>query len=253
MMCEACIEPLNNDSAISFHTPNGAIDATVSNIHRGDRATVLAQKDAAISTVEHLLFALCFFPKGAVVHVRGPEIPILDGSALIFAKALYGWHAPKCRFFPVQSSFSIQQGDAIAHISPCPEDESPKYTVCLEFEGPEVYPPLRHMTYSVYPKNVNVLEELARARTFALQSEVEMIRAQGLGDGGSLQNAVVLGSQGPLNPEGLRFPNEPARHKMLDLIGDLFLLGALPYAHLDIKRPGHKLNHQLVKILQQHI
>ena len=91
------------------------------------------------------------------------------------------------------------------------------------------------------------METVAAARTFAFAHEVNALKAAGLAAGGSLKNAVVLTREGVLNPEGLRFVNEPARHKVLDAVGDLFLLGALPRAQIRLTRPGHRLNREIVR------
>ena len=105
------------------------------------------------------------------------------------------------------------------------------------------------MSCSGTPASPDFPLALAPARTFALESEVPMLHEKGLGLGGSLECALVFGDKGPLNNTGMRFPNEPARHKMLDFIGDMALLESLPWAHIRLFRPGHKLNYEIIKAL----
>ena len=231
---------------VVFCSGNNRIPASVDALSPdGYRATRLQNDRIQINTVEHLLFALfCYFDTARVV-LDGPEIPILDGSAARFTNAFASHSARRPpRFFRISRPMVIEQEGAIARIVPCDLNESPRYEVQLAYPAP-----IGAMCCEVFPDRTNLEKEIAPARTFALESDVDQLRARGLARGGSLENALVFGKDGPLNQEGMRFENEPARHKMLDLIGDLSLLGSLPFAHMHITRPGHALNHRIVHAL----
>lgn len=208
-------------------------------------ATRLRSGSIRIDTVEHLLFALSISFNTALVELDAPEIPIVDGSALPFIDAFADSRdADARRFFHVPLPIRITEGKSTAQLVPCIDGESPCYTVQLDYP-----PPICQMSFQIFPESVDFENEIAPARTFALAEDVCRLQAQGLARGGTLNNALVFDDHGPLNPEGLRFSDEPARHKMLDLIGDLSLLGALPLAHIHILRPGHALNHRIVQAL----
>ena len=209
------------------------------------RATVLASDRFTVHTVEHLLFATLLWGHHWVVEMDGPEIPILDGSALPFVEAMKTQvTANDLSFFRVPHVLDIRAGDAFAKITPCTANDVPRYSVQLVYQAEP-----GNMACTVSPVHRQEIADLAPARTFALASEVGKMKSQGLARGGTLDCALVIGKHGPLNPEGMRLPDEPARHKMLDLFGDLALLGALPWAHIQIVHPGHRLNHAIVRQL----
>ncbi|MBN2525759.1 MAG: UDP-3-O-[3-hydroxymyristoyl] N-acetylglucosamine deacetylase [Deltaproteobacteria bacterium] len=209
------------------------------------RSTCLSSPEGTVQTVEHLLAALSFFFDKATVEVNGPEIPIMDGSALPFVKAFSSaGNSQNHVLFEVNKTIEIKQNESQAIIVPCSPGESPVYSVHLRYP-----PPIGDMTYKIVLDELNFLLEVAPARTYVLEKEVTQLRNSGLALGGTLQNALVINDHGPLNSDGMRFPNEPARHKMLDLLGDLALLGAFPAAHLDVYHPGHKINHEIVRRL----
>lgn len=241
------VEVCPESNQVEFITPQGTIVVSPRVLsNKCNRSSDLICDSASVQTVEHLLFALCVFSWGAKIFVDGPEIPIMDGSALPFILAFQKKSPPpNMRFFELPNSVEVTVGKSVAQITPCAKDASPRYTVQLQFE----HSGIGQMQHSFGPSEMDPIGELAPARTFALESEVQLLLQQQKGLGGSLANALVIGDNGPLNPEGMRFPDEPARHKLVDLIGDLSLLGALPFAHIFIKRPGHKLNHALVKSL----
>jgi UDP-3-O-[3-hydroxymyristoyl] N-acetylglucosamine deacetylase len=137
----------------------------------------------------------------------------------------------------------MTRNDSVAVLSLCEPEEEPVYTVILDY----VHPGMGDLTFTFRPFADDFAAQVAPARTFALEEEVPDLFRQGLAAGGGLHNALVIGREGPLNPGGMRFLNEPARHKMLDLLGDLALLGALPHAHLRIEKPGHGIHHALVR------
>ena len=241
--CRTSIAPANQGDGIVFATETGEIPAVASAIDPlSVRATTLACGSSKVGMVEHLLAALLWYGvNDARIDVEGPEIPILDGSALPWVNALANAGAhPSPRFVEIETEIEVAHGNSMARITPAQE---PSVDIRLQYDGIDIGP--RQMIFA--PMVDDFVEILAPARTFALESEVELILASGLGLGGSLENALIIGKSGPLNPGGFRFDNEPARHKMLDVIGDLALLGGLPLAQLEIVRPGHRIMHELVR------
>ncbi len=241
--CRASIAPATSGDGIVFVTTNGDIPAVANSIDpHSIRATNLTCGASKVGMVEHLLAALLWYGvNDARIDVEGPEIPILDGSALPWVNALANAGArPSPRFVKIDTEAEVAHGDSVARITPSQE---PSVNIYLQYDGIDIGS--RQMTFA--PMVDDFVEILAPARTFAMESEVERILASGLGRGGSLENALIIGESGPLNPGGFRFDNEPVRHKMLDVIGDLALLGGLPLARLEIVRPGHRIMHEIVR------
>jgi UDP-3-O-[3-hydroxymyristoyl] N-acetylglucosamine deacetylase len=232
-------------SGIVFATARGEVALRPESIAEDSRrATDLARGSARVRTVEHLSAALAWFgTKDVRIEIDGPEIPILDGSAAPWVEALAAAGAVSCPAFvrfreTVRASIDASLGEIV----PLAPGESPAYTVELDFGTAPIGP--TRATFR--PLEEDFAAAIAPARTFALVEEVEALRAQNLARGGSLDNALVIGGDGPLSPGGMRFPDEPARHKLLDAIGDLAILGGLPWARVTLVRPSHALNHALV-------
>jgi len=227
------------------HRPR--IPAQLEYVVSGKYATVLGQDGAVVSTVEHLLGALwAMGVDNAVVELDGPEVPIGDGSALPFVEMIR--RAGLCEQpYPrnpleILEPLEVRRGGAEISLLPSGELEM---TCTIHFERHPLAIQSRYLRLS--PETFS--REIAPARTFAPLEEVEVLRRHGLAQGGSLENAVVFDHRGVLNVGGLRFPDEPVRHKMLDLLGDLALLGRPLRGHLLAYRCGHELNHQLVRLL----
>jgi len=241
--CRTSIAPATPGNGIVFVTETGDIPAVASAIDpHSIRATNLVCGSSKVGMVEHLLAALLWYGvNDARIDVEGPEIPILDGSALPWVTALTkaGAH-PSPRYVEIDSETEVVHGDSVARLVPAKE-----LSVNMFLQYDEIDIGSRQMTFT--PMIDDFVEILAPARTFAMESEVKQILASGLGLGGSLENALIIGKSGPLNPGGFRIDNEPVRHKMLDVIGDLTLLGGLPLARLKIVRPGHRIMHELVR------
>ena len=220
-------------------------------VENAQRRTILQRDGFSIETVEHLLAAAAALRVSDLrAVVSGPELPILDGSA---APWLSAFPRPLRRrgipLHPISASeqlpIKVQVGDATAEIIPVQHESDAYIEVALDLSAIGC-PVMRHR---FYPAS-DPIEAIAAARTFAFEHDVEALKAAGLAAGGSLENAVVLTPNGVLNPEGLRFVNEPARHKILDAVGDLFLLGALPLACVRLARPGHRLNLEIVRRIE---
>lgn len=200
--------------------------------------------------VEHLLAALfASGEQGVSIEVVGEEIPALDGSAQPWWEALKQIDAQThFRFFSIPAMMHLRSGRAEAFVVPVKPGETPIIDVTLEMESIG-HPPM-HARFQPGHDDFN---DIALARTFAFETEVEQLRRAGLAKGGSLENSVILGKNGPINPGGLRVENEPARHKILDFLGDMSFLGALPHAHITLERPGHHLHHKMVRKLYPYL
>lgn len=223
-------------------------------VHSTTRATTLAaspRPDAPrVATVEHLLAALFVLGiHNARIAVRGGEIPALDGSAAPFVARLRRAGARVLaevrRELEVTRELEISNGDRWIRIAP---GEGLRIDYSIDFAHPRVGRQ-RHVLESLDP--ILFESELAPARTFGFAAEVEALRAQGLARGGDYSNTVVLGDDGLLNPGGLRFPDEFVRHKLLDLLGDLALVGAEIHARITVEKGGHGLHHALVRALAE--
>ncbi|MDX2098006.1 MAG: UDP-3-O-acyl-N-acetylglucosamine deacetylase [Leptolyngbyaceae cyanobacterium bins.59] len=223
-------------------------------VHQTLLSTELICGPAKVCTVEHLLSALTGLGvTNARIEVDGPELPLLDGSAREWAEAIVeaGWVEQSAPLdLPVLTEpIWITQQDAFVAAIPAP---GLRFTYGIEFDLPAIgnqwfsWSPGRYFT----PGGGSFVSEVAPARTFGLAHQIDALRAQGLIKGGSLENALVCGAEGWINPP-LRFDNEPARHKLLDLVGDLSLLGSLPQAHFMAYKASHTLHTQLVRSLAQ--
>jgi UDP-3-O-[3-hydroxymyristoyl] N-acetylglucosamine deacetylase len=226
---------------------NAEIPAALANLAHLDHATTLKGQGASISTVEHLLAALAGLGiDDVLVEVDGPEVPILDGSAAPFVILL---HEAGMRplalprlYLKVLDTIEVVRGDKLVRLVPA-DDFSVDYTIGFD------HPLLRHQRTHRRIDRSTFEEEIAPARTFGFLREVELLRRHGLALGGSLDNAVVMGESGILNP-GLRFPDEFVRHKVLDAIGDLALLGHPVVARLEAVKAGHAMHAALAQALQ---
>ena len=225
------------------------IPATVDNVDRLHYATGLSRDAGTVETVEHLLAALVSLGvDNVVVELNQAEVPIMDGSAasfvyLVHEAGLKRLTRPR-RYLKVLRPISLTRGEK--RIALYPSDHF-KVTYSISFD----HPLLRHMTHTLRVTQESFVDEIAPARTFGFLKEVEMLRQKGLALGGSLDNAVVLGETGVLN-SSLRFDDEFVRHKILDVIGDLALVGYPVIGHLVAHRGGHELHAAFAeKILQE--
>lgn len=223
-----------------------AIPAQVEAVRQTQLSTELANGEATVRTVEHLLAALTGLGiDNATIEISGPEVPLLDGSAHLWVQAIQaaGYHPLGAARVSraVAAPVWVRDGDAFVVAMPAPE---PRLTYGIDFELAAI----GNQWHSWSPAAYDFAAAIAPARTFGLAPQIEYLRAQGLIKGGSLDNALVCDRDGWVNPP-LRFDNEPARHKLLDLIGDLSLLGALPTAHVIAYKASHSLHVQLAKAL----
>ncbi|MFB3920349.1 MAG: UDP-3-O-acyl-N-acetylglucosamine deacetylase [Terriglobia bacterium] len=220
------------------------IEARSRHVARVSYATSLMKKGVLISTTEHLLSALAASGvDNVVIEIDNLEVPILDGSALPFLRAIQqaGLRRQRAKrtYAKVLKPLEIVEGAKRIAIRPA---EAFRVTYRIAFP----HPLIGEQSLDFAPDESMYEAEIAPARTFGFLEEVEMLKKSGLVRGGSLENAVVLSREGVLNPEGLRFPDEFCRHKILDIIGDLALLGHPLLGHVEAERAGHALHSALV-------
>ncbi len=223
------------------------VEALARNVARVSYATSLMKKGVLISTTEHLLSA--FMGCGVdnvVVEIDSLETPIGDGSALPFVRLIeaVGRKRQRGRRSYLQVLRPVEVVDGKRHVAIYPSDTY-QISCLIEFVHPLIG--LQRLEFGL--DSLAYRGKIAPARTFGFHSEVEGLRKSGLVRGGSLENAIVLTADGFLNPEGLRFADEFCRHKILDLIGDLALLGAPLLGHVVVERGGHALHYALVSKL----
>jgi len=236
------LKPAPADSGIRFQRADlGGLEIPAVVTHLGgiQYQTGLTREAVSVETVEHLLAALTALGiDNAIVELNSPEVPIMDGSAapfvyLVNEAGVKRLQAPR-RYLKVLRPISLTQGDK--RIALYPSDHF-KVTYSISFD----HPLLRHQSRTMRVTEESFVEEIAPARTFGFLKEVEMLRQRGLALGGSLDNAIVLGETGVLN-NALRFEDEFVRHKILDVIGDLSLVGHPVVGHLVAHRGGHALH-----------
>jgi UDP-3-O-[3-hydroxymyristoyl] N-acetylglucosamine deacetylase len=225
------------------------VPATVHNLGGIQLATALARNEVSVETVEHLLAALVSMGiDNVVVELNSPEVPIMDGSAapfiyLINEAGVKPLHVAR-KYLKIVRPIAISRGDK--RIALFPSDHF-KVTYSISYD----HPLLRHQSRTLRITEDSFIEEIAPARTFTFLKDVEMLRQNGLALGGSLDNAIVLGETGVLN-NALRFEDEFVRHKILDAVGDLALVGYPVIGHLVAHRAGHALHTEFAgKILEE--
>jgi len=213
-----------------------------------DRSTTLRDpvSGAQLRGVEHLLAALAGLDLwDAILACDGDEVPVLDGSALPFARgirAALGEGAPPRALVP-GVRLRVEDGNAWIEVEP-----SDRLTLEVAVDFP--HPRVGEQRFAWSKDDGSFLADLCPARTFGFLDELQGLRERGLAAGGGLDCALVFDSTGVLNPEGQRFDDEPVRHKVLDLLGDLALVGRPVHVSLRARRPSHSLNHALVRSLR---
>lgn len=223
------------------------IEAEAGNVARVSYATSLMKKGVLILTTEHLLSALAAANiDNVIVEIDNLEVPVLDGSALPFVRLIAeaGCRRQRARRTCLKVLKPVEVVEGAKRIAVYPSGRL-QLTYRIAFS----HPLIGEQVLEFVPGTGNYETEVAPARTFGFLEEVEMLRQSGLIRGGSLENAVVLTRDGILNPEGLRFPDEFCRHKILDLIGDLALLGRPLIGRVVAERAGHAMHAQLVSRL----
>lgn len=226
-----------------------AIPAVAGNVTDTRLSTLIEVQGVRISTIEHLMSAFSGLGvDNAFVDVSGPEVPILDGSSgpfvfLMQSVGLVEQQAPK-RYIRVLKPVEVTQGDKTARFEPY-------HGFRITYEGQFNHPAFEKTGSSVTVDfaETSYVREVARARTFGFTQDVEALRAQGLALGGSLENAIVMDEFRVLNTDGLRYADEFLRHKILDAVGDLYLLGHPLIGSFTGHKSGHALNNVAARAL----
>ena len=243
------IKPAPADSGITFErldTPDDCkIRASFDNITQTNMATTIGMNGHSISTVEHLMAA--FFGMGidnALVQIDGDEVPIMDGSCAPFVALLdsagIALQDRFKRFLVVKKPVKVIDGNKSVQLHP--SDEL-RITYRIDFD----HPLIKSQSYDMAFSKPTFIREISRARTFGFLKDVQTLWDNGLAKGGSLENAIVVDENRILNDDGLRYKNEFVRHKLLDFIGDLAILGVTVIGHFVVERSGHSFNRELLK------
>ncbi len=248
------VKPAPPDSGIRFIRKDlpgqPVVDANSENVVDTNLCTVVGNNGSRVSTIEHLMAAL--FGLGidnARVEIEGPEVPIMDGSSapfifLLNSTGIRRQRAPK-RFIVIRKVFKVNEGNRYVYIYPSNEL---KITYTIDFQ----HPLLRNQSYELCFSGKEFINEISRARTFGFLKDVQTLRENGLAKGGSLDNAIVIDDFRIINEGGLRYKDEFVRHKVLDFIGDLAILGAPIIGHFVVRKSGHSLNQSTLKGLLAH-
>jgi UDP-3-O-[3-hydroxymyristoyl] N-acetylglucosamine deacetylase len=225
------------------------IQAKPENVGDTRLSTTLINGDVRVSTVEHLLSAMAGLGiDNAYVDLSAPEVPIMDGSAgpfvfLIQSAGIEEQNAPK-RFIRILKTIVVEDGDKWARFDPF---EGFKVSFNIDFEHPVFKN--RSQTTHVDFSSTSFVKEVSRARTFGFMRDIEQLRENNLALGGSLDNAIVMDDYRVLNEDGLRYQDEFVKHKVLDAIGDLYLLGCSLIGEFSGYKSGHALNNRLLRTL----
>lgn len=243
------LEPLEAGSGIVFYRND--VDVSIplkpENVVDTRMATVIGKNGHVISTIEHLLSAVYAYGIDNVrVVVDGDEVPVMDGSAASFCLLLdeagiKKLDAPK-KVMIIKKEVVIEHEGKYVKLTPA---EDLKYSFTIKFP----HPVINKQEYTLEFTKEAYKNEIARARTFGFLQEVQYLRSKGLALGGSLENAIVLDDKKVLNPEGLRYNDEFVRHKILDAIGDMSLIGMAFVGNYEAFAGSHHLNHLLTKAL----
>jgi len=245
--------PAPVDTGIVFRRvdldPVVEIAAKAENVGDTTLSTTLMKGDVRVSTVEHLLSAMAGMGiDNAMVEVSAAEVPIMDGSAgpfvfLIQSAGIEEQHAAK-KFIRIKRPVMVDDGDKQASFHPF---DGFKVSFSIDFDHPVFAD--RTLKAEVDFSSTSFVKEVSRARTFGFMHEIEYLRSKGLAKGGSVDNAIVVDEYRILNEDGLRYEDEFVKHKILDAIGDLYLLGNSLIGEFKAHKSGHALNNQSLRQL----
>jgi len=247
------LKPAAIDTGIVFRRtdlePVVEIEAKAMNVGDTTLSTSLVNGDVRVSTVEHLLSAMAGLGiDNAIIDVTAPEVPIMDGSAgpfvfLIQSAGIIEQDAPK-KFIRIKKLVEVSQDDKTASFKPF---DGFKVTFTIHFDHPAFKD--RNKEVTVDFSSTSFVKEVSRARTFGFMHEFEYLRSQGLARGASMDNAIAVDDAQVLNEDGLRYEDEFVKHKVLDAIGDLYLLGNSLIGEFNAFKSGHALNNMLLREL----
>ena len=227
---------------------NNIIKALWSNVTNTKLSTTISNKNgASVSTIEHLMSALSGLHIDNIkIEIDGPEVPIMDGSSIKFVdlidKTSIKSLNKKRKILKVKKNIKVEKNDTSVELKP-----NNQFSIDFEIDFPSKL--VSQQSCHLQLVNGNYKTDIASARTFGFEKDVDMLRSNGLALGGSLDNAVVVGESKILNSDGLRFKDEFVRHKILDSIGDLYLAGAPIQGYFLGNKSGHHLNNLLLRSL----
>jgi UDP-3-O-[3-hydroxymyristoyl] N-acetylglucosamine deacetylase len=253
--CELTLRPAPVDTGIVFFrvdmSPVVSIPAIPTNVGETMLSTCLKQGNVRVSTIEHLMSAAAGLGiDNLYVDLTAQELPIMDGSAAPFIFLLQSagtvlLDAPK-RFIRITQEINVQHEDKWARFTPY---NGFKGDFTIDFNHPVLKEHASHATLEF--SSLSYIKDISRARTYGFVAEIEQLREMGLAKGGSLDNAVAVDRYRILNEGGLRYDDEFVKHKLLDAMGDIYLLGPIIGAYAGYKS-GHALNNKLCRELQAH-
>ena len=229
---------------------NNVIKVDYRNLFDLERGTnIRNEDDVKVHTIEHFLSSLSITGvTDILVEISGNELPILDGSSAGFVEKLLEAGI-------VELNEEIEPA-VITEPVIFSDEKAGKYVMALPYDGFKIsytidfnHSFLKSQYYELEVNLENYMENIAKCRTFAFDYEIDFLKKNNLALGGSLENALVVGAEGPLNPEGLRYPDEFVRHKILDIIGDLYVLGMPIKAHIIAIKAGHYVNSRLTEMI----
>ena len=248
------LKPAPTNTGVVFINPNGkdgaSLAASVEHLVPTELCTAISGNGFQVKTIEHILAALAGLDIDNVyVEVDAGEAPVMDGSAAHFVRLIRSagivTQSRRQPYLKITRPLEVVDGDRRVRIEP---SSTTKVTYSIHYN----HPLIQTQTY-FYEHSAHAFErEIADARTFGFLQEVEALWARGLGQGGNLDNTIVLSQDGILNESGLRFADEFVRHKILDLIGDFSLLGVPFIGHLIAERSGHAIHTRLVHQILNH-
>ncbi|MDX1505366.1 MAG: UDP-3-O-acyl-N-acetylglucosamine deacetylase [Spongiibacter sp.] len=250
------LKPAPVDTGVIFRrtdlSPVVEIHAHAENVGDTTLSTTLVNGDVRVSTVEHLLSAMAGLGiDNAYVELSSSEVPIMDGSAgpfvfLIQSAGIEEQDAPK-KFIRIKRPVTVKDGDKVASFLPF---DGFKVSFTIDFDHPVFRDRTGHAELDF--SSTSFVKEVSRARTFGFMHEIEYLRSKGLAQGGSVDNAIVVDEYRILNEDGLRYEDEFVKHKVLDAIGDLYLLGTSLIGEFKAFKSGHGLNNaSLRKLIQE--
>ena len=246
------INPGQPDRGIVFirtDMTSESIMASLKNVHDTRLSTTISNGNASVSTVEHLLSALAGLGiDNATIELDGPEVPIMDGSSrpfvfLIQSAGICEQNHPK-KFIKITKDIEVMQNDKWAKIEPF---DGFKVAFTIDFDHPSF--PKETQTSTIDFSTISYLSQVSRARTFGFAKDIENLRKNNLALGGSVNNAIVIDDYKIINEDGLRYKDEFVKHKILDAIGDLYLLGHSLIGSFSAFKSGHHLNNLLLREL----
>lgn len=232
-------------------SPAVEIQATPENVVDTRLSTCLGKDQVRISTIEHLMSALAGLGiDNACIDVSAPEMPIMDGSAspfvfLLQSAGIEEQNAPK-RYIRIKKKVIVQQGDKFASLTPF---SGFKINFTIDFQHPVIQKTAQSISLDF--SSSSYVKEVSRARTFGFLSDYEQLKQHNLANGANLNNTIVVDDYRILNEDGLRYQDEFTKHKILDAVGDLYLVGANLIGEFTGCKSGHALNNQLLRSLMQ--